>query len=209
MKDNYYCWGRAEVLDLVPNTPQNVLELGCGEGIFGYLIKEKYGSFVTGIELCPEAAKKAENRLDIVHNTTIENFDFTTDGKYDLIVANDLLEHLTDPWSLVNKLRDNLNDDGYFLASIPNIRHHKIFTELFIQGNWQYVESGLLDRTHLRFFTKKTMIDLFQNNNYVVNSVHPINIDRIKNKHFLKKILKVWLPDLYTLQFVIIAQKLK
>ncbi|CQR70550.1 bifunctional 3-demethylubiquinone-9 3-methyltransferase/ 2-octaprenyl-6-hydroxy phenol methylase [Sporomusa ovata DSM 2662] len=211
MKNEYYCYERREVLDLIPNVPTTVLELGCGEGDFGSLLKQTYQCKVTGIELCAEAASKAKEKLDTVYNTSIEEFDLTQLGKVDLIVANDLLEHLKDPWSVVSILRNNLCDDGCFIASIPNIRHYKIFNQLFIEGNWEYVESGLLDRTHLRFFTRKTMMELFQHNQYVVKSISPINVKKIKARprNILRLLLKYFLPDLYTLQFVVVAQKQK
>ena len=90
-QEAYYANMRSEVFDLIPNEPQDVLELGCGQGVFGRYIKEKYGSNVTGIELFDSAAKLAAEVLDEVYNESLDAFDFAKLGQYDLIVANDVL----------------------------------------------------------------------------------------------------------------------
>jgi 2-polyprenyl-3-methyl-5-hydroxy-6-metoxy-1,4-benzoquinol methylase len=207
LNNNYYSGERREVLDLIPNTPKNVLELGCGDGVFGSILKQNYKCHVTGIDMHENSIIKAREKIDVAYNASIEDFDFFQLDKYDLIVANDLLEHLRDPWRVVKILRENLNDSGYFVASIPNIRYYKIFKGLFLKGRWDYVDQGVLDRTHLRFFTKATMIDLFESSQYNVKAVYPINEKKIKSWQILNKALQAAFPELFTLQFLIIAQK--
>lgn len=203
---SFYLSMRGEVFDLIPNKPRHVLELGCGQGVFGRRIKEKYGSNVTGIELFDNAAKLAAEVLDKVYNESLETFDFSKLGQYDLIVANDVLEHLSDPWSVVHILKNHLMDDGVFMASIPNVQHHKVLTGL-LKGNWEYTEAGILDKTHLRFFTKKSESELFTENGYKIQSIVAINIDKINRTNILQRIFKALKPDMYVLQFVIIAGK--
>ena len=127
-------------------------------------------------------------------------------GQYDLIVANDVLEHLSDPWSVVHIFKKNLTDDGVFIASIPNAQYHKVLTGL-LKGKWEYTEAGILDKTHLRFFTKKSASELFTENGYKIQSIVPINIDKISRTNILQRLFKVLKPDMYVLQFVIIAGK--
>jgi len=205
-QEAYYANMRSEVFDLIPNEPQNVLELGCGQGVFGRHIKEKYGSNVTGIELFDSAAKLAAEVLDEVYNESLDAFDFAKLGQYDLIVANDVLEHLVDPWSVVRSLKKHLTEDGVFMTSIPNVQYHKVLTGL-LKGRWEYTEAGILDRTHLRFFTRKSAIELFTENGYTIQSVTPVNVDPVSKTNIVKNILKHLKPDMYILQFVIIAGK--
>ncbi|RMD49523.1 MAG: class I SAM-dependent methyltransferase, partial [Ignavibacteria bacterium] len=86
-------------------------------------------------------------------------------NKFDLIMFADVLEHLIDPEYVLKELKNKLKPGGEIIASIPNIRHWSIFRQL-LEGNWNYAEHGLLDKTHLRFFTRKTMISLFENAGY-------------------------------------------
>ena len=206
MEKSYYTNERREVLDLINERPQTVLELGCGGGTFGHLLKTKYNCTVTGIELFSTAAEKAREVLDQVYNESLDEFDFCKLGKYDLIVANDILEHLLDPWRVVEQLREHLTDNGMFIASIPNIQNHKILTSL-IKGRWDYVDEGILDRTHLRFFTRETAAELFAVNGYSINRIVPLNVDEVSKTNILKKVLKFLRPDWYALQFAIIAKK--
>lgn len=162
---SYYQNMRTEVLALLPNKPKRVLELGCGEGFFGNALKRRYQCHVTGIELFEAAAGPARERLDEVYNESLDGFDFSKLGKYDLIVANDVLEHLNDPWLVVQQLKEHLTDEGYFVASIPNVQYHQTITGL-LKGRWDYKDCGILDRTHLRFFTRQTASELFARNGY-------------------------------------------
>ena len=201
----YYQNMRSEVMALLPNKPKRALELGCGEGLFGNELKRLWQCHVTGIELFEEVAQVARERLDKVYNESLDEFNFSRLEKYDLIIANDVLEHLKDPWSVVKELKEHLTDGGYFVASIPNIQYHQTITAL-LKGRWDYKDSGILDRTHLRFFTRQTASELFVNNGYVVEKNIPINIDRVSKTNVLKRILMHNFKDMYALQFLVIAK---
>ena len=203
----YYSNSREDVLNIIPNSPKNVLELGCGEGTFGKLLKQKFNCEVTGIDISERAIIQAKKNIDCVYKANIDKFDFSQLGKFDLIVANDCLEHLLNPWEVVENLKDNLTENGYFISSIPNIRHYYILNDLFKKGTWNYTDSGLLDKTHLRFFTKNKMISLFEDNKYIVDSITPTNVAKVKNLHIIKVLLKLCCPDLFALQFVVVAKK--
>ena len=206
LEQSYYQNVRPEVIALLPNKPTKVLELGCGEGFFGNELKRRYQCHVTGIELFEEAARSACERLDEVYNESLDGFDFSRLGKYDLIIANDVLEHLNDPWVVVKQLQEHLTNEGYFVASIPNIQYHQAITAL-LKGRWDYKDFGILDRTHLRFFTRQTASELFVNNGYILEKNIPINIDHVSKTNVLKRILMHLFKDMYALQFLIIAKK--
>lgn len=204
--NNYYTNQRNEVIELIPHHPRRVLELGCGAGVFGAKLKEIFGCHVVGIELFPEAGRMAMKCLDKVYIESLDTFDFSQLGKYDLIVANDVLEHLIDPWNVVLELRNHLNEDGYFMASIPNVSHHQVLTGL-LKGRRRYEDSGILDRTHLRFFTRETAVKLFTDNNYKIHTCVPINKEKLKKTNIWHQFLHIILPDIHTLQFEVIATK--
>lgn len=157
----YYQSGRGEMLDLVPATAKRVLELGCGSGAFGQALKARGVEEVVGIELQAEPAAEAARKLDrvIVANVDLAFPELPLEY-FDCIVCNDVLEHLVDPWSVLRKLAASLKPRGVVVASIPNVRHHKLVRRLFWSGQWRYEDAGILDRTHLRFFTRETAMEL-------------------------------------------------
>lgn len=82
------------------------------------------------------------------------SFDFKK--YFDYIICADILEHLSDPWVILNKIHKWLKDDGKIIVTLPNIRNYRILKDLVFLGKWEYKESGILDKTHLRFFTKSS-----------------------------------------------------
>ncbi len=132
---------------------KKVLEVGCATG---YVSKElkKAGCSITGIEIDPEAAKQAETHCDKVLTGDIEtDIDFSEVGeKFDVILMGDVLEHLKDPESILKELRKMLQPFGYILVTLPNVAFYKMRWDLLL-GRFEYSDFGLLDRTHLRFYT--------------------------------------------------------
>lgn len=160
---NYYMFSRPEVLNLIPNHSKRVLELGCGMGAMAIDLKEKYNCEVIGIEIDSSVAEFAKHNLDTVYSADVEDFDLSKLGTFDCIVCADVLEHLRDPWKIVKELTALLNDGGQLVISLPNIANIEIIKEL-MQADFSYRDAGLLDRTHLRFFTRKTLHTLFPEN---------------------------------------------
>ena len=121
---------------------------------------------VWGIEPVKKAGEVARGRLDKTLIMTIEEaIPLLPDGKFDTIIFADVLEHLVDPEGVLINLKSKLAPGGEIFASIPNIRHWYIFQQL-LQGDWEYSEHGLLDKTHLRFFTKKSIVRMFKKCGY-------------------------------------------
>ncbi|HLJ09591.1 MAG TPA: glycosyltransferase, partial [Planctomycetaceae bacterium] len=152
---SYFEFPRPEVVALVPESARRVLDIGCGAGRLGALIKERQPAEVTGIEFQPQAAALARQRLDRVLEQNVEDsmLDFPT-GRFDCVVCADILEHLREPAQLLQKIRRWLSADGCLVASLPNTRHHSVVSAL-LEGNWTYEAAGLLDGDHVRFFTRR------------------------------------------------------
>ena len=138
---------------------QTVLEVGCASGIQTRQLKERLGCKVTGIEIDPLAAEDARPYCEDLIVGSIETLDLTQalgDKRFDVITFADVLEHLYTPVEALKKVRTFLNADGYLIASIPNIAHAAICWEI-AHGRFDYRKYGLLDNTHIRFFTKRNV----------------------------------------------------
>jgi 2-polyprenyl-3-methyl-5-hydroxy-6-metoxy-1,4-benzoquinol methylase len=151
----YYEGSRPDLRALVPVGAQRVLDVGCGAGSLGAVLKQERGIEVAGIELFPQAAEIAEGRLDHLVREDLDRVETIPfpDGHFDAIVFGDVLEHLRDPQRLLRALRRYLADDGVVICSIPNVKHWSVVFPLLVKDRWEYADSGLLDRTHVHFFT--------------------------------------------------------
>ncbi len=171
----YFGYPRPEVVALVPQTARRVLDIGCGAGRLGEAIKQRQPATVSGIELDAQAATTARGRLDHVWAGDIEELDLDIPpGSFDAIVCADVLEHLREPARVLKRIREWLAPDGCIVASIPNVRHHSIVRSL-LQGNWTYESAGLLDRTHLRFFTRREIEKLFHRAGFAIDGMWSVN----------------------------------
>jgi len=162
-KKSYYGQIRTDVLELLP---QNIkieksLDVGCGIGKTSAYLKSKYNIRETvGMEYVPEIAQAAKANVDRVYELSLETDELPfSQNEFDLILLADVLEHLVDPWTILKDLVQYLSTNGLVLISIPNIQHFRIFSYL-IKGEWEYKDAGVLDKTHLRFFTKKSLLEL-------------------------------------------------
>ncbi len=163
----YYRCSRAELICHISHGAERVLDVGCGEGTFGANLKKLgLAQKVIGIELIPTVAKLAESFLDHVICDDIESIDLETIGReygpFDYIICGDVLEHLRDPWSVLRSLSLLMTEGGHLIASIPNVRYWGVVLPLLCKGEWEYSSHGIMDRTHLRYFTRKTAIRLFE-----------------------------------------------
>lgn len=166
--DRYYS-DRKEMIQFIPPSARKILEIGCGEEEFGHALKRLYDVEVWGVEILEDVAQKAKTRLDKVLIGDIEADDFVLPSNYfDCIVFNDVLEHLRYPWFILKKIRVNLKENGYVIASIPNVRYYKNMKDVLIHKNWEYVDAGVMDKTHFRYFTIKSIRNLFKRCNFQV-----------------------------------------
>lgn len=176
--DAYYEWERPELLPLVPSGARNVLELGCAAGAFGAALKRARDCRVTGVELTPDVARRAAERLDRVIVGDCEALDLTAllgGERFDCLVAADVLEHLHDPLRVLQRLRGFVTPDATLVASFPNVRHYSVLAGL-VTGHWTYADAGILDRTHLRFFTRREFARLLHEAGFVDLVFYPMNL---------------------------------
>jgi SAM-dependent methyltransferase len=154
--DEYFEFTRPELRALVPASARRVLDVGCGAGALGAALKaERPGLEVVGLEGFPEAADRARDRLDEVACLDLDALDALPGdlGTFDAMIFGDVLEHLRDPARLLRALRPALAVDGVLVCSIPNVKHWTVVMPLLVHDRWEYQDAGLLDRTHVHFFT--------------------------------------------------------
>ncbi|MGO0121833.1 glycosyltransferase [Desulfothermobacter acidiphilus] len=157
LREGYYHKTRPEILTRVPHWARTVLDVGCGAGMLGKALKERNPEVVVyGVEILPLVAAEAEQVLDKVFVGNIEELSLNPPpGGFDVIVLADVLEHLTDPWGVVEKLASLLSRRGLMVVSLPNLCNFMEIKGIF-DGLWQYSSEGIFDRDHLRFFTAAT-----------------------------------------------------
>jgi SAM-dependent methyltransferase len=230
-RSGYYDNPRGPLLDLLSQAPAHMLDVGCGNGATGALAKMRWpGVRVTGIEIVPEAAERAAQRLDRVIAGSAETLDFSAAGLHDIdaVLLADVLEHLLDPWSFLERLRGALAPHAVVAASIPNVANLWLLDEL-AAGRFDYSDDGLLDRTHVRFFTRKSIGELFERTGYTIERWDRLTdgrVDDATRRHFLGIMLPVpWAGrvagqrvtvrgvagddayhDLRTIQFLLVAR---
>ncbi|MEK6804411.1 MAG: class I SAM-dependent methyltransferase [Nitrospirota bacterium] len=143
---------------------RKVLEIGAGPGSITRILRGHGGCKVTGIEVDPRAIKKLAMCCDKVYQVDLNDASWAQhirqEGKFDVVLAADVLEHLYNPLAVLRAMKELLNDHGCIVASLPHVGHSAIVACLLAE-NFEYRDWGLLDRTHIRFFGIKNMQALF------------------------------------------------
>lgn len=188
-----------------------VLEIGCdlGANLFG--IRSDYPKCeIYGLEI-NEAAVRIAKYIANVKCGNIDELQIPFQEKFDYIIFGDVLEHLRHPEEVVMLCRDMLKENGYIIASIPNVMHISVMEEL-IDGRFHYCDMGLLDRTHIHFFTYREIVELFQRSGYLIKYLDGIRFHTTERQKQLEKVLlelsdatEDWMYE--TFQYVIKAQK--
>ena len=187
---NYYVFCRKEMLEFVPEDSRRILEVGCGEGLFSEELKKTLQAEVWGIEADSNAAEKAKSKTDkVLHGDVNVLIDDLPDDYFDCIVCNDVLEHLVDPYEVLTRLKGKLSGKGVIVASIPNVRHISVLKDLILKKQWRYADDGILDRTHLRFFTRRSILEMFDGLGFDVIRIKGINKTSSFRKFHLWNIL--------------------
>ncbi len=206
---DYYhrAFPRTDLIELIPPGAIRILDVGCGVGKTGQLLREKGFEEIFGVEINANAAEQAKSYYREVIIGDIEK-DLLPFGRgfFDCILYGDVLEHLIDPWKVLKHHKEILKDDGVIICSIPNIRYYKILKPLILKGRWEYVDLGIMDRTHLRFFTLKTIEDLFRETGYEVTKL--IKKKRCsKTMKLINRLVFNQFVDFLVLQYRIIGVK--
>ncbi len=151
----YFERERPDLLRAIPQDARAILDVGCAAGLLGAAIRRaRPDARVTGVERDTEAARLAAARLDRVECQDVERTPLPfRDGEFDCIVYGDVLEHLVNPWATLHRHLKVLRPHGSVVLSLPNVRHLAVLLKLALFGRFEYVLEGVLDATHLRFFT--------------------------------------------------------
>jgi O-antigen biosynthesis protein len=202
------------VVGLVPSESR-VLEFGCATGYMSEVLRTRLGCSVTCVEISPEAASIAVDHCDNVIVGDAEELDYDEllgDERFDAVLFADVLEHLRDPGALLRRVRPFLSDEGVVIASLPNVAHASVRLAL-LGGQFRYRDTGLLDETHIRFFTHDSIQDLFEEAGYTITHWLRMRVDvddaEIQPPAHLPNAARTWAtnadPEATTYQFVVRA----
>ncbi len=172
----YYLATRPDLLAFLPNTHRNlkILEVGCGAGNFRSNFSD--GCEYWGIEPSQKAAKIAQQKLDkVLVGTFQEVFEELPIDYFDYVICADVIEHMENEVWFLQSIKKNMRNEALIVGSIPNVRYIWNLYSLLILKDWKYADIGVLDRTHLRFFTKKSLIRTFKTNGYLIEKLNGIN----------------------------------
>lgn len=207
VSEGYYAKARTEMLDFVPADAKNVLDIGCATGVFGALVKKYCGAEVWGVEIDEEAALMAQKNIDTVLVGDITNLlRELPDTYFDCIVCNDVLEHLVDPYSVLSALKRKLTNKGVVVFSLPNVRHIGNLKNLLLKKDWKYEDAQILDRTHMRFFTEKSIRRMFDELGYELITLRGLRPVRSWKFTLLNMLVFGQLSDARYLQFAGVAK---
>lgn len=206
---DYFSNVRMEVVGTLPMGLGRVLEVGCGAGSsLEWLKKERDCRWVAGVEIDHTAAAAARKKLDALYEGNVEDLNLPIEeGSLDAILFPDVLEHMIDPWALIKRLQALLKPGGQIIISIPNVRHFKVLWPLLVKGEWEYQEAGILDRTHLRFFTRKTALKLVDG--FEIESVTATGLERGSKAAWLNLATFGLFRPFLEFQYIIVVRKTK
>lgn len=202
----YYRNARPEMLQFLPKNFDKILDIGCGEGLFAHSIREKSNREIElwGIEPMEKQGLEAKKKLDkVLIGKSEDVLNEIPDNYFDVIFFNDVLEHLVDPYNLLKLIKSKLSNDGFIVSSIPNVRYHNTFMDLVLNKNWDYKSFGVLDKTHLRFFTKKSIVKMYENMDFEIIEHKGINRSKsikpyLYNIPFLFSAMDMFYPQFAT-----------
>ena len=197
---SYYNNLRPEMTTFIQGAPNSILEIGCGAGRFRDNFKDDIEYW--GIEPCASAARLASSSLTHVLNGTYDEVSSKIpDHHFDLIVCNDVIEHMPDPKSFLRNVREKLCENGAMIVSVPNVRNAVTLFELLIKGDFQYIDAGVLDYTHLHLFTKKSFARMAEESGWRVELCRPLPSQPFKPiKNLILNCIKPFIPEIKSLQ---------
>lgn len=200
----YYAGLRPELKPFIP-PHRRVLEVGCGRG--GFRANLAPDAEVWGVEAVPEVAEQAGSVMTRVLTGRFEDVAADLPDRYfDLIVCNDVIEHMSDDRGFLQSLHRYMAPGAHLMGSIPNMRYWPVMRELIFRRDWEYQDEGVLDRTHLRFYTVRSFPRLLQQTGFALLRWQGINGKQRKFRQWmLRLILPRWSSDLFCLQFAFVA----
>lgn len=179
---NYYTSHRYEMAKLIPGNVTKVLEIGCGDSNFAnFLPVCEYW----GIEPSRHVSiLSSSNVYKIIRNDYETAYVDLPNNYFDLIVVNDVIEHMQSHDYFFSSIKIKMSSGACILGSVPNVRHISNMIEILIHKDWEYKDSGILDRTHLRFFTQNSLKKILLDHGYIIEILKPINQVLCKRKSY-------------------------
>lgn len=206
--DEYFQGQRSDVADLVPGGCTRVLDVGCGYGGLGRNLRARGVAQVFGVEINPDAASQLADVYAGHWIGDVEQVKLPTGIEaFDCIVFADVLEHLRDPWGTLARYLQWLRPEGHVVVSIPNVRNIALLYNLIVRGRWRYEDSGLLDRTHLRFFTRREIMELLSAAGLELELIRENREHLSWKRRILAAPLLALIPDLGVCQYLIRARR--
>lgn len=215
IKDNtYYNNLRTDLLPYIPVLPgSKMLDVGCSAGsTLCHLKLNKIIAEAVGVDFVDMPESDQRNPLIdkfIVANLNEESLDLPN-AYFDIILCADVLEHLIDPWSVLEFLKGFLKPSGLIIISMPNIREFRALYNIFGKGDFKYAPSGILDKTHMRFFCKKNLRDLVVHANLKIENIQPSfkTCPLQKNRKLFSSLTFGGFDQFIAQQYIITARKL-
>jgi hypothetical protein len=193
---NYYKNNRSEMLEFLPKVDlKKILEIGPGEGYFSRLIKNHAEYWAVEIN---DKLDVGDRFTRVIRGSYEEISGELPCAYFDIVICNDVIEHMKDHESFLENIQIKMTKEASIVGSIPNIRHYKNLLNLLIKKDWQYTNEGILDRTHLRFFTEKSFIECVTKLGYRISKIKGINGISI-NDGYLKYLVKLMLVGVFGL----------
>lgn len=206
--NEYYAGNREEILPFIPGHVKKTLEFGCGQGDFSVLLKERLHAETWAVEIHKPSADIAAQKLHHVFCADADQaMQDLPEGYFDGIFFLDLLEHLVNPYALLAKCREKLSPDGVIIASIPNIRYYRAFADYVFAGKWEYRNHGIMDITHLRFFTYKSIRTMFESLGYTIQTLRGLHPTSSRTSFLLNLLSLNRLWDIRYKHFIVVARK--
>jgi 2-polyprenyl-3-methyl-5-hydroxy-6-metoxy-1,4-benzoquinol methylase len=206
----YFGHERSEISPMLKGNNLRVLEIGCGDGAtIAWLKRSGHCAYAVGIELHPASAESARRACDYVISGDAESTltDALSRGPFDLILCLDVLEHMLDPWLFLNRLTQALPAGTRVIASVPNVQHYKVSIPLLFAGRFEYEQAGVLDQTHLRFFTRRSARKLLSTAPLEVTQMFASRPPRWSPSWWAHVLSLGLLGDLFAVQFTLAARK--
>jgi 2-polyprenyl-3-methyl-5-hydroxy-6-metoxy-1,4-benzoquinol methylase len=194
----YYANDRADLVAALPRPIGRVLDVGCGQGAVGVALRAAGAEWLSGVEMQPDAAAVARKAYDEVAVGTVETELSRLTGPFDTICCYDVLEHMGDPYTVLRRLLGVATTGARLHVSVPNARHYSLVRDLILRGTFGYTEWGHRDNTHLRWFTRRDIVQAIEAAGWTVHSTsHPAlhrsaALDRLTRGHSTEFLVGQW-----------------
>ena len=208
---NYYEQSRLEMVDFLPPTYSKVLEIGCGVGNFSVNLQSN--AEVWGVEPNKQSAEIAQKLMYTVLIGKYADVEKQIPNRYfDLVICNDVIEHMDDHEYFLNSICTKISDNKYLMASVPNVRYWRLLYDYIVKKEWTYRDRGILDKTHQRFFTEKSIKRSLINHGFSIMKFRGINnMASFKQKLFVRFLISITLgyySDIQYMEFGLLAKKI-